>query len=228
MLFTGGDSNHKNVIISIVAKLKSVVSWVYRASMRPTYNGSTALQCFEHGNTIKMCNGIMFLPGTATKSVTTLLPACIYTGGRRVWPHTTLSIHLLDLAVGNIRKLLWPRRRKSEWLHLGIVTIDKTRSMSVHLDLILSEVNRAGLHGLQELILVNEGDEDNSFPLLLLPIQICLEVHRVEVLQWRVFIDHQALWRNRPVAPSPQTILAQSSRYLYSVVSYPDWSGYKA
>jgi len=172
--------------------------------MRPTRNGSTALQCFERGNTIKMCNGIMFLPGTATKSVTTLLPACIYTGGQRVWPHyslsvyiqggrecdhttppacihvytggqrvwphTTLSIHLLDLAVGNIRKLLWPRRRISGWFHLGIVTIDKTCSMSVHLNLILSEVNRAGLHGLQELILVNEGDEDNSFPLLLFPI----------------------------------------------------------
>ena len=100
--------------------------------------------------------------------------------------------------------------------------------MSVHLHLILSEVNRAGLHGLQELVLVNEGDEDNSFPLLLFPIQIRLEVHRVEVLQWRVFIDHQTLWRNRPVAPSPQTILAQSSRYMYSVASYPDWSGYKA
>ena len=39
--------------------------------MRPTRNGNTALQCFEHGNTIKMCNGIMFLPGTATKSATT-------------------------------------------------------------------------------------------------------------------------------------------------------------
>ena len=39
--------------------------------MRPTRNGNTALPCFEHGNTIKMCNGIMFLPGTATKSATT-------------------------------------------------------------------------------------------------------------------------------------------------------------
>ena len=33
-------------------------SWVYSAHMSPTHNGS--LQCFECGNAIEICNGIMF------------------------------------------------------------------------------------------------------------------------------------------------------------------------
>ena len=28
--------------------------------MSPTLNGSSVLQCFEHGNTVKIHNGIMF------------------------------------------------------------------------------------------------------------------------------------------------------------------------
>ena len=119
----------------------------------------------------------------------------------------THTVHLPDFAVGNIRKHLLPWRRISEWCHLGIVTIDGTRSMSVHFYFIFSEVNRVGLHSLQELILVNEGDEDDSLPLLLFPIQISLEVNWVGVLQGRVFIYHQTLRRSRPAAPSPQILL---------------------
>ena len=33
---------------------------IYTASMSPTGNGSTVLPCFEHGNAIKMRNGILF------------------------------------------------------------------------------------------------------------------------------------------------------------------------
>ena len=40
---------------------KLMNTWlIYIAWMSPTLNGSSALQCFERCNTIKICNGIMF------------------------------------------------------------------------------------------------------------------------------------------------------------------------
>ena len=34
--------------------------WVYPAHMNPALNGSSVLECFEHGNVMEICNGIMF------------------------------------------------------------------------------------------------------------------------------------------------------------------------
>jgi len=47
---------------------------------------------------------------------------------------------------------------------------------------LFEEGGRASLHGVHELQLIYEGDENHSLPLVLLPVQVCLEVLRVEAL----------------------------------------------
>ena len=55
---------------------------------------------------------------------------------------------------------------------------------------LIVEVYGARLHGLEQPLLVDEWDEDDRLPLHLLPIQVSLKVHGVEVPHWGVLIHH--------------------------------------
>ena len=76
--------------------------------------------------------------------------------------------------------------------HKALHTFMKKSVNSIKFYLIV-EVYGARLHGLEQPDFVNERDQDDRLPLHLLPIQISLKVHGVEVLHWGILVHYETL-----------------------------------
>ncbi len=82
-------------------------------------------------------------------------------------PTTPLSP---DFTVPNIREGLGPGGRVQRARHVWVIAIHQADSMAVSGHLRGGEVGGEGSHGGEELVFVDERDEDDRFPLLLLAI----------------------------------------------------------
>ena len=74
-----------------------------------------------------------------------------------------------------------------------VVVVDEARTVCIPLYLLVSEVDGAWLHGVQETILVDERDEHNGFPLLFLAVEVRFEVDWIVFFDGGIFIDHDTL-----------------------------------
>ncbi len=48
-------------------------------------------------------------------------------------------------------------------------------------------------HGLKKSLLVDERDEDDGLPVLLLAVEVAVEIFRIVIDDWRRLVEHQAL-----------------------------------
>ena len=82
--------------------------------------------------------------------------------------------------------------RKQRW-YTTVQVLHIHGAVRVPRRLLGPERSQHWLHGRQKAILIDELDEDDGFPLLLLAVEVALEILRVVVYDGRRLVHHQGL-----------------------------------